>query len=206
VVLGGTYLFGAGVVAAAAILCPVGLAGVALASQLAVGLGGMPTAGVSTAGATSVELALRRARRLSAAILTGTALMLAASFVVLARSGGWFAWGLIAIAAIAVGVQSRHHRFATEVAPLLAAALVGVLLLEFPLVAGGGPAIAATVIIADGLILGGAAGAIRGWTLPAPVQRRLRTVEWIAIAASVPLGLGVLGVYDAVVRFARGLT
>ena len=206
VVLGAAYLFGAGFPAAAAILCPVGVVGVATASQLAVALGGMPTAAVSTAGATSVDLALMRARRLSAAILTGTALMVAISFVVLARSGGWFAWGLIAVAALAVGVESRHHRFATEVAPLLAAALVGVLLLEFPLVAGGGPAIAATVLIADGLLLGAAAGAIRGWTMPAPVHRRLRTIEWIAIAATVPLALGVLGVYDAVVRFARGLS
>src|SRR4029077_1749582 len=111
-------------------------------------------------------------------------------------------WGLIAVASIAVAAQARHHRFATEMAPLLTAALVGVLLLEFPLVAGGGTAIAATVLIADGLILGGAAGAIRAWTLPAPVYRRLRTVEWIAIAASVPLALAVLGVYVAVARFA----
>jgi type VII secretion integral membrane protein EccD len=206
VVLGGTYLFGAGLVAAAAILCPVGLAGVALASQLAVGLGGVPTAGVSTASAMSVDLALIRARRLSAAVLTGTALMLAASFVVLARSGGWLAWGLIAVASIAVAAQARHHRFAAEVAPLLAAALVGLLLLEFPLVDGGGPAVAATVLIADGILLGVAAAAIRGWKMPEAVDRRMRTVEWIAIAASVPLALGVLGVYDAVVRFARGLS
>jgi hypothetical protein len=143
---------------------------------------------------------------LSAAILTGTALMLAASFVVLARSGGWLAWGLIAVASIAVAAQARHHRFAAEVAPLLAAALIGVLLLEFPLVDGGGPAVAATVLIADGLLLGVGAAAIRGWKLPEAVDRRMRTVEWIAIAASVPLALGVLGAYDAVVRFARGLS
>ena len=72
--------------------------------------------------------------------------------------------------------------------------------------AGGGPAVAATVLIADGLILGGAAAAIRSWKLPEAVDRRMRTVEWVAIAASVPLALEVLGVYDAVVRFARSFS
>ncbi len=201
VVLGGCELFGAGVAAGAAVLCPLSLAAIAISTPLAARIGG-----VITADAVSVDRRVRRGRRLLAALLTGIAVALAASSAVLAVSGGWFAWGLVAVTAIGAAVQARHHRFAPEVVPLLAAALGGALLLEFPLVAHGGMAIAATLLIADGLLLTAAAGAIRSTSLPAQIRRRLGAVEWVAIAASVPLALGVLGAYDAVVRFARGVS
>jgi len=201
VVLGACELFGVGVVSAAAILCPLGLAANALSTPLAARLGG-----VIRADATSVERHVRRGRRMLAAVLIGIAVVLVVSSIVLAVSGGWFAWGLIAATAVAAGVQARHHRFTTEVAPLLAAALAGALLLEFPLVANGGRAVLVTLLIADGLVLTALAGAIGRPTLPAQIQRRLGTIEWLAIAASVPLAFGVLGVYDAVARFARGLS
>jgi type VII secretion integral membrane protein EccD len=201
IVLGGCDLFGAGVVSGAAILCPFGLTATALSSSLAARLGG-----VITTDTISVDRHVRRGRQLSAALLAGITLVLTASSIVLAVSGGWFAWGLIVATAIGASTRARHHRFAAEVAPLLAAALAGVLLLEYPLVAHGGTAVATTLLIADGLVLTALAGAIHGFGLPADLHRRLRTVEWIAIAASVPLALGVLGAYDAVVHFAKGLS
>lgn len=201
VVVGGCDLFGAGVVAAAALLCPVGLAALALSTPLAATL-----SGVMAADAASVDRRVHLGRRTLAALLTGIAIVLAASSAVLAMSGGWFAWGLIAVTAVAAAVKARHHRFAAEVVPLLVAGLAGLLLLEFPLVAHGGTAVAAALLIADGLVLTAGAGAIRDRNLPARIHRRLRTVEWLAIAASVPLALGVLHAYDAVVRFARGVS
>jgi type VII secretion integral membrane protein EccD len=200
-VLGGCQLFGIGVVSAAAILCPLGLAASAVSTPLAARLGG-----VTTADGMSLERDVRRGRRMSAALLIGIAVVLVVSSIVLAVSGGWFAWGLIAATAAAAGAQARHHRFAAEVAPLLVVALAGVLLLEFPLVAQGGAAVLVTLLIADGLVLTALAGAIGRPNLPANIQRRLGTIEWIAIAASVPLAAGVIGFYDAVVRFARGLS
>jgi type VII secretion integral membrane protein EccD len=201
VVLGGCELFGLGVVAGAAILCPVGLAAIALSTPLAARL-----AGVIATDAASVDRKVSQGRGVLAALLTGTALVLAASSAALAASGGLFAWALIAVTAVAAGMRARHHRFAAEVAPLLAAAMAGALLLEFPLATRGGTAVAATLLIADAIVLTAGAGAIRAWNLPGQISRRLGTIEWIAIAASVPLAAGVLGVYDAVARFARGLS
>jgi len=200
VVLAGCDVFGHGVVAGAAVDCPVGLALIALAAPLAARL-----TGVTDAAAPSLEERVARGRRVLGAIVAGTAVMVAASTTVLAVAGGWFAWSLVAVTACGMAAQSRHYRFLAEVAPLLAAALASLLVLEIPLLVHAGLGVAATVLIGDGLVLGAVAGLVRVWSLPAALIRRLRLVEWVAIAASVPLALGALGTYDAVIHFARGL-
>jgi hypothetical protein len=141
-------------------------------------------------------------------MLMGIASVLAAAFAVLAFSGGWFGWGLVAASALAAIAKARHFRFAAEVAPLLAAGLAGLLMLQLPLVvavagsrgAGG----AAGVLTADALLLALAGTTVRSWDLSTRLRLQLGVVEAVATAASVPLAAGVLGAYAAVARLVHG--
>lgn len=204
-VLGGCAVVGGGPVAAAALLCPVALGGLALASRLAVRL-----AGVDNAAAGSISTRAAQARRLLAAMLSGLAVVLIASSAILALSGGRFAWGLVAAAALAVIAKARHFRFAAEVAPLLAAGLTGLLLIEYPLlVAVGGlksAGVAAAVLTVDALVLALAGSTARRWDLSTQARLQLGRLESIATAATVPLAAGVLGVYAEVARLAHGFS
>lgn len=203
-VLGASLAAGAGVLAATAVLAPLGLAGLALAPPLATRL-----ARLDELDAASLADRVRRARRLLAAMLIGNSLMLAGSSAILAASGGWFAWGLVAAIAVGVAARARHFRFSAEVAPLVGASLAAVIFLEISLVlqlagsdrAGG----TAAVLIADALVLVTASAAFRSWGVSPRLRRQLGILELLATLASVPLALGVLGIYEAAARFARGL-
>jgi hypothetical protein len=61
------------------------------------------------------------------------------------------------------------------------------------------------LLIADAVVLGAAATLARRWTLSPQARRWLGPAEGLAIAASVPVALGVLGLYDWVGHFARSL-
>jgi hypothetical protein len=146
---------------------------------------------------------------LLAALLVGSAVVLTVANAALAISGGWFAWSLMAITSIAVVAKTRHFRFSAEVAPLIGAGLIGLVLLECSLVlqlAGTGR-VGGTVavLVVDGILLGAAAATIRGSELSPLFRRQLGRVELLATAATVPLALGVLGTYEAAARFAHGL-
>jgi ESX secretion system protein EccD len=204
-VLGGCALFGAGPLPAAALLCPIALGSLALAASLAVRL-----SGVNDSRPASVTARARRGRQLLAALLIGIAVVLIGSCVVLALSGGWFAWGLIAATALSAAAKARHFRFAAEVTPLLAAGLAALLLLEYPLVAAlaigpRGAGGAAALLTADAIILAAAGSTVRRWDLSPRLLRQLGRLEAIATAATVPLALGVLGTYEAVARLVHGL-
>lgn len=203
-ILGGAAVVGAGPVAAAGLLCPIALGGMSLPARLAVRL-----AGVDDPAKGAGEARAGRARHLLAAMVIGISLVLFASSAVLAFSGGWFAWGLVAVSALAVIAKARHFRFAAEVAPLLAAGLAGLVLLEFPLVfAVAGPKSAggfAAVLTADAVLLALAGTTVRRWELSTRVRLQLGRLEAIATAASVPLAAGVVGVYSAVGRLVHGL-
>lgn len=205
-VFGVCALVGAGPVQAAALLCPIALGCFSLPARLAVRLARIddPTPG-------SIAVRARRGRRLAAAMLIGISVVLASSSVILAVSGGWFAWGLVGAAAIGAVAKARHFRFTAEVAPLLGAGLAGLLLLEYPLI--GAPGIgsrgaggAAAILVADALILGLAGSAVRRWDLSPQLRRRLGRLEAISTAATVPLALGVLGAYSAVARLVHGFS
>lgn len=202
-ILGGCAIFGAGFVAAAALLIPIALGGLALPAPLAVRLARLddPSLGL-------LDARVRTARRLLAAFLIGVASVLVASSTILVASSAWFAWALVAVGAIGVAARARHFRFAAEVTPLIVAGLTGLLLLQYPLVvqlAGWGAGGAAIVLVVDALVLVAAAEGIRGWNVSPRLQRPLARLETLVTAASVPLSLGVLGVYDAAAHFARGL-
>jgi type VII secretion integral membrane protein EccD len=205
-VLGGCALVGAGPIAAAALLCPAALGSLAFAERMAVRL-----AGIDNPDPALIGVRARRGRRLLAAQLIGIALVLIWASAILAVSGGWFAWGLVAASALAVAAKARHFRFTAEVAPLLGAGLAGLLLLELPLVAflaigprGAGGA--AAVLSADALLLALTVGIVRRWDLSPRLRRQLGRLEALATAATVPLAVGVLGAYAAVGRLVHGFT
>ena len=203
-VLGGCAVVGAGLVPAAALLCPVALGSLALPARVAVRL-----AGINHPDPASLGVRAKRGRQLLASLLIGTAVVLTASNVILAGSRDWFAWGLVAVSAVAVAAKARHFRFALEVAPLVAAGIAGLVLLEYPLVGAfaigpKGVGGAAAILIADALILAAAATNVRRWDLSPRLRRQLGRLEAIATAVAVPLALGVLGAYAAVGRLVHG--
>jgi type VII secretion integral membrane protein EccD len=202
-ITGGCAIFGAKIYAAAALLVPVTLVGFALAPSAAVRL-----VGLDVPGAGSVDARVGQGRGLLAGLLTGLAAGLVASNAILVLRGGWFAWGLVAAGAIACLVKARLFRFAGEVAPLLVAGLAGLfvlqlpLLLQLPMRGWGGAAI---VLVVDAFVVLAVSVSVRQWN-PAPILlRQLAWIETLATVATVPLSLGVLGTFDAVERFARGL-
>lgn len=153
---------------------------------------------------------LDQGRRAEAASHIASALVITGSCAVLAVSEGWTARSLVVAAALATALSARHFRFTAEVAPLVAAGLVSLLLLEVPFavwLAIGVRAAAglAGLLIADAIVLVAAATLVRRWSLSARALRWLRPLEFVAVAATLPLALGVLGFFDAVAREARGL-
>lgn len=202
-ITGGCAIFGAKIYAAAALLVPFTLGGFALAPLVAVRL-----VGLDVPGAGSLDARVGQGRGLLTALLTGLAAALVASSAILVLRGGWFAWGLVGAGAIACLVKARHFRFAGEVGPLLVAGLAGLLVLELPLVVQlpmrgwGGAAIA---LVVDALVVLALGVWVRRWDLAPVLLRQLALIETLATVASVPLSLGVLGAFDAVERFARGL-
>ncbi len=203
-VLGACFAAGVGLLAAAAVLGPLGLAGLALAPPLATRVADLDERDAASLGARA-----RGGRRLLAAMLIGIAFVLTASSAVLAASGGWFAWGLVAAIAVGVVARARHFRFAAEVVPLVGAGLAAVILLEISLVPQfvGSPRAGATVavLIGDALVLIAASAAFRSWDVSPRLRRQLGRLELLAIVATVPLALGALGIYEEVGRLAHRL-
>lgn len=195
VVIGATDAFGGTLLQAAAVLTVIELVFLALLPPLNVRL-----IGLTGAESSSLVRRLMKGRRLQAASLIGTGVAIIAACSVLAVSDGWFARALVGVTALAVSLRARHYRFAAEVAPLLAAGLVSLILLELRFLSW-----LPALLIADAVVLGAAATLIRRWTPSPQIKQWLRPLEGIAIAASVPLALGLLGLYDAVVHVARGL-
>jgi type VII secretion integral membrane protein EccD len=205
IVAGGTAVFGGGVLSTAAVLAVVDVVALALLPAVTVRL-------IRADGTEGRELAqrLQQGRKVQTASLIGTALAIIASSAVMAASGGWFARGLVFALAAASILRARHYRFAAEVVPLLAAGLVSLILLELPFAAwlAVGAHVAAGLaglLIADAILMVGAATLVPRWSLPPRAVRWLRPLEAAAVAATVPLALGQLGLYDAVLHFARDL-
>jgi len=195
VVIGATAWVGGSLVQAAALVAVTELVVLALLGPLNVRL-----AQVTGAEPSSLGRRLASGRKLQAASLIGTGLAITGASAVLAVSDGWYAKGLVAVTAVAVAASARHHRFALEVVPLLAAGLASLIMLELLF-----PAWLPALLIADAVVLLAAATMVRRWTLSPQLRRWLGPLEALTIAASVPLALGVLGFYDSVVHLARGL-
>lgn len=195
VMIGATAAFGGSLVQAAALVVVAELVVLALLAPLNVRL-----AEVMGAEPSSLGRRLASSRRLQAASLIGTAIAVTVASAVLAVSDGWYAKSLVGVIAVAVAARARHYRFALEVVPLLAAGLASLIMLEV-VFAAWLPAL----LIADAVVLLAGATMVRRWTLSPQLRRWLGPLETLAITASVPLALGVLGFYNSVAHLARGL-
>src|SRR5262249_29078483 len=148
--------------------------------------------------------------RLLGALTAGGAVTLGAACAVLAaQPGPWARWLAVA-AALAALLQARRGRFTVEGVPLALVALVTVATFELPLAAAvlrqpeQGPGRAALLGTAAALVVLGLLWRRR--RLPVGVRRQLGRAEALAVAATVPLAFGLLGVFAAAQAFAARFT
>jgi type VII secretion integral membrane protein EccD len=186
----------------AAVLVPLLLAGVRLlpwaVTRLA-GLEGRP-------GDARIERRAIEARWLLGALTAGAAVTLAAACVLLVLQPGSWAHAVAVAAALAALLQARRGRLIVDVVPMVFVALATLATFELPFVAvallepeqAGGPAV--LVGTAAALVVLGLLGRHR--RLPVGIRRQLGRAEALAAAATVPLALGMLGLYAAAQAFA----
>jgi type VII secretion integral membrane protein EccD len=193
---------GAPLASGAAVLVPLTLAGLRLlpwAVARLTGLEGEREGGAI--GARALE-----ARRLLGALGAGAAVTLAAGCVVLAAEPGGWAHSVAIAGALAALLQARRGRLTVDVAPMVLVGLATLATFELPFATAvlrqpdqvQGPAVllgttAALVVL--GLLA-------RRRRLPVGVRRQLGRAEALAAAATVPLALGMLGLYAAAQAFA----
>jgi type VII secretion integral membrane protein EccD len=194
--LGACAWLGVGVALGAAVLAPLALAALRLAPWVVVrtvGLDGEPDAG-SLAGRAAAG------RQLLGALTVGTASTLGGACVVLAAQTSWWARALAVTAALAALLHARRRRFTTEVAPLWLVALAT--LATFELQAPLDPTVRLALLVGTGVALAALGVAGRRGRLPVGLRRQLQQAEALAVVATGPLALGLLGLYDVAARFA----
>jgi type VII secretion integral membrane protein EccD len=192
----------------AAVLAPLALIAVRLAPGLSVRLARL--ADSRTASQSTLGPRVDTGHVILAALIIGLAVPLAASCAYLAISGGWYERGLAAAVAIGAATHVRHFRFAVEAAPLALAALIGLGALEVAALRQlyADPSLRAAVVgvaVLTALGLAGAGIAGRRRQLSPRLRRRLDQLEAVALAGSIPLAAGSLGVYSAVAALAHRL-
>jgi hypothetical protein len=193
---------GAGLATGAVVLVPLALAGIRLLPWAVARLTGLE----SDRDPETIEPRAVAARRLLGALTAGAAVTVAGGCVVLAVDGSGWAHAVAIAAALAALLQARRGRFVVDVAPMVLVAVVTLATFELPYAAsalrrpeqvGGGAVLLGT---AAGLAALGLLGRRR--RLPVGVRRQLGRAEALAAAATVPLALGMLGLYAAVQAFA----
>jgi type VII secretion integral membrane protein EccD len=192
----------------AAVLAPLALIAVRQAPGLSVRLARL--ADSRTASQSTLGPRVDTGHVILAALIIGLAVPLAASCAYLAISGGWYERGLAAAVAIGAATHVRHFRFAVEAAPLALAALIGLGALEVAALRQlyADPSLRAAVVgvaVLTALGLAGAGIAGRRRQLSPRLRRRLDQLEAVALAGSIPLAAGSLGVYSAVAALAHRL-
>jgi type VII secretion integral membrane protein EccD len=191
-----------GLATGAAVMVPLTLAGVRLLPWAVARLTGLE----SEREPGAIEARAVGARRVLGALTAGAAVTLAAGCVVLAIDPSGWAHAVSVAAALAALLQARRGRFVVDVAPMVLVGVVTLATFELPFVAlalehpeePAGPAVllgTAAALAALGLVG-------RRWRLPVGVRRQLGRAEALAAAATVPLALGMLGLYAAVQAFA----
>jgi type VII secretion integral membrane protein EccD len=146
------------------------------------------------------------ARWLLGALTAGAGVTLAAACVVLVLQPGTWAHAVAIAASLAALLQARRGRLVVDVVPMVLVGLATVATFELPFAAAAlqqpdqadGPAVllgTAAALVALGL-LG------RRRRLPVGIRRQLGRMEALAAAATVPLALGMLGLYAAAQAFA----
>jgi len=186
----------------AAVLVPLTLAGLRLLPRAVARLSGLDTTRVTGA----IETRALGARQVLGALTAGAAVTLAAACVVLAREPGGWARAIAVAAALAALLQARRGRLTVEVVPLVLVGLATLATFELPYAveAWSRPdqtdAPAVLVGTAAGLVVLGLLGRHR--RLPVGIRRQLGRAEALAAMSTVPLALGLLGLYAAAQAFA----
>jgi type VII secretion integral membrane protein EccD len=199
---------GADPLRSAAVLAPLALIAVRLAPGLAVRLARLGNPGPVSQATLGPRVA--SAHGILAGLVMGLAVLLAASCAYLAFYGGWYERGLVAAVAIGAATHVRHFRFAVQAGPLALAALVGLGALELAALhqlygdRSMRPVVVAVAIL-TGLSLVGAGIGGRRRQLSPRLRRRLDQLEAVAVAGSIPLAAGSLGVYSTVAALAHRL-
>lgn len=150
------------------------------------------------------------ARQLLGSLTAGLAVALAAACVVLALEPGAWARPLAVAAGLAALLQARRGRLIVDVVPLVLVGLATLATLELPFAVDTlrrpdqvqGPAVllgTAAVLVVVGL-------RGRHRRLPVGIRRQLGRLEALAAAATVPLALGMVGLYTAAQAFAGRFT
>jgi hypothetical protein len=199
---------GADPLRSAAVLAPLAMIAVRLAPGLAVRFARLANPG-SVSQAT-LGPRVDSAHAILAALVTGLAVLMAASCAYLALFGGWYERGLVAAVAIGAATHVRHFRFAVQAVPLAFAALVGLGALELAALRQlyGDPSMRPAIVgvaILTGLGLVGAGIAGRRRQLSPRLRRWLDQLEAVAVAGSIPLAAGSLSVYSTVAALAHRL-
>jgi type VII secretion integral membrane protein EccD len=195
----------AGIVAAMAVLA------VGMLPKISVQMAGILEIDSAAGGAKrSLERSVAAGRDILAWLVVGDAVLLGGAVVVLAWSGGPYAYVMAAVIAIAAALQARHHGFRREAAPLMIAALVGLGALEVALAVHYAPASMLAVIgTAAALADVGAAMAVVSvagrFSSSVDSRRWFGWLEFVANAAVIPLLLGLVGVYEFVFTQAKRL-
>ncbi|HXM56160.1 MAG TPA: hypothetical protein VOB72_12280, partial [Candidatus Dormibacteraeota bacterium] len=193
---------GAGLATGAAVLVPLALAGVRLLPWAVARVSGLE----SELGPGAIEARAAGARRVLSALTAGAAVTLAAGCVVLAADPGAWAHAVAVAAALAALLQARRGRFIVDVAPMVLVGVVTMATFELPfvalLLAQREQPVALAVLLGTAAALAGLGLLGRRWRLPVGVRRQLGRAEALAAAATVPLALGMLGLYAAVQAFA----
>jgi type VII secretion integral membrane protein EccD len=196
----------------AAATCAVVAYGLVLAAPWAVGhLAGLWQLPRRTADAENeAKVAVRLARRTLVAWTCVAAAALAALLVVLGTGGQPFAVALAACLGLAALLRAGRARTLVEVAPVMAAGLAGLAaaLIGLPEVLHGVPASAGPVLalgVGSSVLV---VGVGRSFVHPGAEVHRprlFRTVASLCAIASVPLLLGVYGVFQELVSLGRHL-
>src|SRR5437660_1187081 len=147
----------------------------------------------------AIETRALGARQVLGALTAGVAVTLAAACVVLAREPGGWARAIAVAAALAALLQARRGRLTVEVVPLVLVGLATLATFELPYAVEAcsrpdqtdGPA--GLVGPAAGLAVLGLLGRHR--RLPVGIRRQLGRAEALAAMSTVPLALGLLGLY-----------
>jgi ESX secretion system protein EccD len=211
----GTQVAAAAVVAAVSVL---GLAKLA-AAHVTVWSHHKPSGGTGAANvATSL---LIRSRFLLTVLVAGPVLTLAVALPVLAFSRSWFALAMAGVAGVALMVRAQQAGFAEELVPVGGAGLVGLFAVLAALAGRTGVPVTVVLTVAGlALVVGGAMAAIlHGGAepgrdmppgFPADAGRRdrrkfLDIFGMLCMIATVPLALGVFGVFHDLMGMGRGM-
>jgi type VII secretion integral membrane protein EccD len=154
-----------------------------------------------------------RGNRLLIFLSVLTSAVMTVCLLLLSASADPFAFGLLACVSVGLLLQATSVRLLAAVAPQLAAGTVGLIALavRLPEVAFGMPTLGPAIALLSGLVLAGVGLTLAFSTTLRPSSIDDERPQWPASVAvllsvaSIPLTVGVFGVYDTLANLGSGL-